>query len=164
MKKKKDKGDFHFATKLAPFPWRIGASSMTKAASLSTARLQRPIDCLQLHWPPTLQWQEREYLESFANSVNEGSAIQIGLSNYGPKSIVRADKIVRELGQNIYSNQVQFSLLSRYPINNGLVETCAELGIQPISYSPLALGLLTDKVYEHEHEHDDTIHDDTNCK
>lgn len=56
--------DYYFATKLAPFPWRIGASSMKSAASLSQQRLQRPIDATQLHWPPTFGWQEREYLEA----------------------------------------------------------------------------------------------------
>jgi pyridoxine 4-dehydrogenase len=35
--------------------------------------------------------------------------------------------------------------LSRYPIENGLNEVCEELGVQPIGYSPLALGLLADK-------------------
>ena len=50
-----------------------------------------------------------------------------------------------ELGCRIFTNQVQFSLLSRYPIETGLAEKCAELGVQPIGYSPLAFGLLSDK-------------------
>ena len=44
-----------------------------------------------------------------------------------------------------YYIKVQFSLLSRYPLTSGLVEKCQELNIQLIGYSPLALGLLTDK-------------------
>lgn len=51
--------------------------------------------------------------------------------------------------------QIQFSLLSRYPLTSGLTEVCDELGIRPIAYSPLALGLLTDKYtidkYVHTH-------------
>jgi pyridoxine 4-dehydrogenase len=35
--------------------------------------------------------------------------------------------------------------LSRYPLTSGLVEQAKELGVQLIGYSPLALGLLTDK-------------------
>ena len=27
--------------------------------------LGRPIDMVQLHWPPSLGWQEREYLNAF---------------------------------------------------------------------------------------------------
>lgn len=41
-----------FATKLAPFPWRIGPKSMYMAGEKSLARLGRPIDIVQLHWPP----------------------------------------------------------------------------------------------------------------
>ena len=44
--------------------------------------------------------------------------------------------------------QVQFSLLSRYPLTSGLLDACKELGVQPIGYSPLALGLLADKYTE----------------
>ena len=46
---------------------------------------------------------------------------------------------------NFLVNQVQFSLLSRYPLTSGLTSVCEELDIQPIAYSPLALGLLTDR-------------------
>ena len=45
----------------------------------------------------------------------------------------------------MHTNQVQFSLLSTLPLVSGLTDVCEELDIQPIGYSPLALGLLTDK-------------------
>ena len=45
-------------------------------------------------------------------------------------------------------NQVQFSLLSTLPLESGLFEACAELGVTPIGYSPLALGLLSDRYDE----------------
>ena len=41
--------------------------------------------------------------------------------------------------------QVQLSLLSTLPLDSGLLEECAELGITPIGYSPLALGVLSGK-------------------
>jgi predicted oxidoreductase len=44
--------------------------------------------------------------------------------------------------------QVQFSLLSTLPLESGLFEACAELGVTPIGYSPLALGLLSDRYDE----------------
>ena len=46
------------------------------------------------------------------------------------------------------ANQVQFSLLSTLPLESGLFEACAELGVTPIGYSPLALGLLSDRYDE----------------
>jgi aryl-alcohol dehydrogenase-like predicted oxidoreductase len=41
--------------------------------------------------------------------------------------------------------QVQLSLLSRQPVDSGLLDTCRELKVSPIGYSPLALGLLSGK-------------------
>lgn len=135
----------NFCTKIAPFPWRIGKEAMKRCALASQDRLQRPIDMLQLHWPPTLGWQEAEYLEAFAELVESGSAVQIGLSNYGPRGLRRVVETLQQRGCAVYSNQVQFSLLSRQPLTSGLADVCAELGVQPIGYSPLALGLLTDR-------------------
>ena len=141
----KNKDNYFFATKLACYPWRIGPNSMIKAAKESIDRMNRPIDILQLHWPPSLQWQEREYLQAFCYLVKEGYAKQIGVSNYGPKGLKRVNDIVKKEGLQIYSNQVQFSLLSRYPLYNGLTDYCKDENIQPIGYSALGLGLLADK-------------------
>ena len=41
--------------------------------------------------------------------------------------------------------QVQLSLLSTLPIESGLLDECADLGITPIGYSPLGLGVLSGK-------------------
>lgn len=151
QQRRRNKGAL-FATKLAPFPWRVSGESMRKAAAASLERLDRAqIDILQMHWRPYFllpqlnDYLEREYLRAFSSLVEEGKATQLGVSNYGPRALTRAAALARSLGSPICSNQVQFSLLSRFPIENGLDEVCAELGIQPIGYSPLALGLLTDR-------------------
>lgn len=151
-KQKQNRKKAVFATKLAPFPWRVSGESMRLAAAESVRRLDRPaIDILQMHWrpyfllPPLNDYLEKEYLRAFGRLVEEGKATQIGVSNYGPETLSKAAAIAMELKSPIYSNQVQFSLLSRFPIENGLDEVCAELGITPIGYSPLALGLLTDR-------------------
>jgi pyridoxine 4-dehydrogenase len=76
------------ATKLAPYPWRIGSQSMIAACRESVQRLQKPVDILQLHWPPVLGWQEKEYLNAFSQLVRNKEATQIGLSNYGPRFVI----------------------------------------------------------------------------
>ena len=139
------------ATKLAPFPSRIGQNSMYSAGLESISRLQQPIDIVQLHWPPfwvappVNEWFTKEYLTAFERLVGEKKATQVGVSNYGPRTLREVAAVGRNLGAPVFSNQVQFSLLSRNPLQNGLDEVCAELKIQPIGYSPLALGLLADK-------------------
>lgn len=98
--------DPYIITKLAPYPWRIGIQSMITAAQQSSTRLQQPIDMIQLHWPPSLQWQEKEYLQAFSQVVADGGATQIGLSNYGPKSLRRVSRILKQYEQQPYTNQV----------------------------------------------------------
>lgn len=132
----------YFATKIAPFFWR---SSLAQPVSRSSERLQRDIDILQLHWPPTFQLNERQYLRDFSDCVASGRATQLGVSNYGAKGLARISHILESQGgARVASNQVQLSLLSRYPLENGLADTCEESDIQLIGYSPLALGLLAD--------------------
>lgn len=48
-------------------------------------------------------------------------------------------------GVALACNQVQYSLIYRAPETNGVLETCRELGITLVAYSPLAQGLLTGK-------------------
>lgn len=100
----------YYCTKLAPYPWRIGQQSMIKAAGESIDRLKRPLDMLQLHWPPSLQWQESEYLKSFATLVDSKQATQIGLSNFGPKGLSRVYNSLQGYGHVPYSNQVSIHL------------------------------------------------------
>ena len=40
---------------------------------------------------------------------------------------------------------MQLSLLSTLPIDSGLLDECADLGVTPIGYSPLGLGVLSGK-------------------
>ena len=96
----------YYCTKLAPYPWRIGERSMIDAASKSIKRLGRPMDMVQLHWPPSLQWQETQYLKAFSDLVDTKQATQIGLSNFGPVGLTRAYNNLRNFGNVPYSNQV----------------------------------------------------------
>ena len=52
----------------------------------------------------------------------------------------------RDRGVPILTLQVQYSLLSTYPVVElGVKDVCDELGIKLIAYSPLCLGILTGK-------------------
>ncbi|MGK7912155.1 MAG: aldo/keto reductase [Synechococcus sp.] len=136
------------ATKLAAYPWRLTRSSMVRACKGSARRLQRPVDLAQMHWSPSnyAPWQEQPLLNGLGDLCDLGLVKGIGLSNYGPKMLRQAHRILRDRGISIVSLQVQYSLLSRYPETElGIKSVCDELGIRLIAYSPLALGLLTGK-------------------
>jgi pyridoxine 4-dehydrogenase len=143
--------DVCVATKLAAYPWRLTRQSMVAAGKASAKRLGRNIDLVQMHWSTAnyAPWQEGALLDGLADLYEQGLVKGVGLSNYGPKRLKWVQKRFNERGIPISSLQVQYSLLSTYPVTElGLKDVCDELGIKLIAYSPLALGLLTGKYSE----------------
>ena len=135
------------ATKLAPYPWRLMKGSMVSAGQASSQRLGC-LDLVQMHWTTAnyFPWQEGPLLDGLAELCDRGLAKGVGLSNYGPKRLRWAHQRLSALGIKVQTLQVQYSLLSTYPVSELNLKTlCDELDIQLIAYSPLALGLLTGK-------------------
>jgi pyridoxine 4-dehydrogenase len=146
-----NKAQICIATKLAPYPWRLTRNAMVSAAKASANRLGRKIDLVQMHWSTAnyAPWQEWALLEGLMDLYEQGLVKGVGLSNYGSKRLRQVHQKFAERGVPITSLQVQYSLLSTYPVTElGIKEVCDELGIQLIAYSPLALGLLTGKYSE----------------
>ncbi|MEB3827241.1 aldo/keto reductase [Phormidium sp. CCY1219] len=136
------------ATKLAPYPWRLTRKAMISAGEASANRLGKNVDLVQMHWSTAnyAPWQEWPLLQGLGDLYDRAEVKGVGLSNYGPKRLQRVHKIFRDRGIPITSLQVQYSLLSTYPVTElGIKEVCDELGIQLIAYSPLTLGALTGK-------------------
>jgi pyridoxine 4-dehydrogenase len=134
------------ATKLAPFPWRLGRRGFERALQSSRVRLQDNLDRVQLHWSTAryAPWQEGPLLQGLADQVLDGAVAELGVSNIGPKRLRRIQGDLAARGVPLRSLQVQLSLLAPEPIRpGGLVDVCRELGVEMIAYSPLALGLLT---------------------
>ncbi len=136
------------ATKLAAYPWRLTRQSMVNAGKSSAQRLGRNIDLVQMHWSTAnyAPWQEGALLDGLADLYEQGLVKGVGLSNYGPKRLQWVHTRFKERGVPITTLQVQYSLLSTYPVTElGLKQVCDDLGIKLIAYSPLALGILTGK-------------------
>jgi aryl-alcohol dehydrogenase-like predicted oxidoreductase len=133
------------ATKFAPLPWRLSLDSLSAALSASLQRLDlERIDLYQVHWPFTFLKIERS-MERLADEVESGRIRAIGVSNYNAEQTRRAHAALAERGIPLVSNQVNYSLLHRAPETNGVLDTCRELGITLIAYTPLASGALTGK-------------------
>ncbi|MEB3304127.1 MAG: aldo/keto reductase [Cyanobacteriota bacterium] len=133
------------ATKLAPFPWRLGRRGLDRALAASRERLQGKLDRVQLHWSTAryAPWQEGPLLEGLADQLVSGNVAEIGVSNFGPRGLRRVHGLLASRGVRLSSLQVQFSLLApEAAAPGGIAETCKELGIELIAYSPLALGWL----------------------
>ena len=139
------------ATKLAAYPWRWTRQSMVKACQSSAQRLGKNVDLVQMHWSTAnyAPWQESGLLDGLADLYAQGLVKGVGLSNYGPKRLQFVHQKFAARGVPIKTLQVQYSLLSTYPVTElGLKDVCDQLGIKLIAYSPLALGILTGKYTE----------------
>ncbi|PKY25739.1 aldo/keto reductase [Rhizophagus irregularis] len=72
--------------------------------------------------------------------VNEGKVKYIGLSECSAETLRRAHKI-----HPISAVQIEYSPWTLDIETNGIVDTCRELGITIVAYSPLGRGFLTGK-------------------
>jgi pyridoxine 4-dehydrogenase len=143
--------DISIATKLAPYPWRWTRKAMVSACQASAARLGRNVDLVQMHWSTAnyAPWQELGLLDGLGDLYEGGLVKGVGLSNYGSKRLRQVYSRFHDRGIPIVTLQVQYSLLSTYPVTElGIKDVCDELGIKLIAYSPLCLGLLTGKYTE----------------
>ena len=133
------------ATKLAPYPWRLGRQAFKAAFHASKGRLQGKLDRAQLHWSTSryAPWQEVQLIDGLADLYESGALPQIGISNMGPNRLRWFYNRLKMRGIPLKSLQIQFSLLSPNPNKHLRVkEVCKELDIELLAYSPLALGLL----------------------
>ena len=71
----------------------------------------------------------------------EGKIRELGLSEAGAQTLRRAVKV-----HPIAALQSEYSLWTRDPETNGVLDTCRELGIGFVAYSPLGRGFLTGKI------------------
>jgi aryl-alcohol dehydrogenase-like predicted oxidoreductase len=95
------------------------------------------LDLYLAHVPdPATPWAE--VLDTFQRLVQLGKVRRFGVSN------VTAEDL-RAMGRGFGWVQNRFNLLERDDETNGVLETCAERGLQYTPYSPLAGGLLSGK-------------------
>ncbi|KAG8460718.1 hypothetical protein KFE25_010773 [Diacronema lutheri] len=143
------------ATKFAPVPWRMTASSLVDACAASAVRLGvETIDLYQIHFPDVLQplaalgVQQRKdelYWAGLAEAYKRGLVANVGVSNYGPALLKRAKAFFDGQGVPLASNQINFSLLYRKQGAQATVDWCRDHGIAALGYFPLANGLLAGK-------------------
>lgn len=85
-----------------------------------------------------------ETVGAMAELVKEGKVRYLGLSEAGSQTMRRAVKV-----HPIAALQSEYSLWSRDP-ENGVLQTCRELGIGFVAYSPLGRGFLTGQIRRFE--------------
>lgn len=79
-----------------------------------------------------------ETIGAMAELVKAGKVRHIGISEASAETIQRAHTV-----HPLAAVQSEYSLWSREPEHNGVLETCRRLGIAFVAYSPLGRGFLT---------------------
>jgi aryl-alcohol dehydrogenase-like predicted oxidoreductase len=101
------------------------------------------VDLYQLHRvDPKVPIEES--VGAMADLVRAGKTRFIGLSEAGSETLRRACKV-----HQLASVQTEYSLWSRDP-EDGILETCRELGVGFLAYSPLGRGFLTGQIKRFE--------------
>jgi aryl-alcohol dehydrogenase-like predicted oxidoreductase len=125
-----------FSFRVEDFPGELEAT---------LARLRRDsIDLYQHHYP-NARLSISKLMDLVADAVEQGKVKSVGVSNYSAKQMREAHMALAKRGIPLASNQVQYSLVYRKPEVDGVLDTCRELGVTLIAYSPLGMGALTGK-------------------
>ncbi|TGN06431.1 aldo/keto reductase [Leptospira ilyithenensis] len=73
--------------------------------------------------------------------IREGKVLHYGLSEASAKTIRRANAV-----HQVTAVQTEYSLMTRDPENNGVLDICEELDIGFVPWGPVGMGYLTGKI------------------
>lgn len=97
------------------------------------------------HHRPDPDTPLEESMGALATAVQQGKALYVGISSYGPQRTIRAAKILAEMGVPLFIHQPSYSMLNRWIEDDRLLDALEEVGAGSITFSPLAQGMLTDR-------------------
>ena len=86
-----------------------------------------------------------ETLQALVDIVRAGKALYIGISNWPLEPLRFATQYLKERDVPLLIYQGRLNMLNREPIEQGILDFCAQEGVGFIAFSPLAQGLLTDR-------------------
>src|SRR6201994_5085210 len=129
-----------------PGPYGDRGSRKYLLASLDQSLTRLGLDYVDVFYShrPDPATPLEETMGALHTAVQQGKALYVGISSYGPERTRQAAAILRGLGTPMLIHQPSYSLLNRW-IERELLEVLAEEGVGAIVFSPLAQGLLTDR-------------------
>jgi len=87
-------------------------------------------------------------MNAMADLVESGKIRSVGVSNFNPTRMRRAQAALAKRGLPLAVNQMHYSLLHREIETNGVLETAKELGVSITAYTPIERGLLSGKYHK----------------
>lgn len=109
-------------------------------AELDKSLARLGVDCVDLFYAHRRdpRFTPEETAANLGRLVEKGKTCAIGLSEVAPTTLRRA-----MTAYPVAAVQSEYSLSTRFP-DLGLVQTCAELGVAMVAFSPVGRSLLTD--------------------
>ena len=86
-----------------------------------------------------------ETLQALVDVVRQGKSLYVGISRWPLEATRFATQYLKERDVPLFIYQGRLNMLDRAPMEEGILDFCAQEGIGFISFSPLAQGLLTDR-------------------
>ncbi|SHK03444.1 L-glyceraldehyde 3-phosphate reductase [Aureimonas altamirensis DSM 21988] len=129
-----------------PGPYGNLGSRKYILASLDQSLKRMGLDYVDIfyHHRPDPDTPLEESMGALDQAVRSGKALYVGVSSYSPELTREAYRILKAQGTPFVIHQPSYSMLNRW-VEDGLLDTLAELGLGCIAFSPLAQGLLTTK-------------------
>ncbi len=94
------------------------------------------LDWLLLHRPDFLMDMD-EVAEALGHLRDSGKVLRFGMSNFSPSQM---RLLAAQVPVKLEANQVQISLEHTDALADGTLDTCQELGMHPMAWSPLGGG------------------------
>src|SRR3954468_1454461 len=130
-----------------PGPYGQGGGSRKYVlASLDQSLARLGLDHVDIFYShrPDPDTPLEETMGALHTAVQQGKALYVGISSYGPERTRQAADILRDLGTPLLIHQPSYSLLNRW-VEHRLLDVLDEVGAGCIAFTALAQGLLTGK-------------------
>ncbi len=129
--------------------WSLDLSPkhILEACEQSLKNLHTPyIDLFYIHRVPLETVELNHALDALAKLIKEGKIHFAGLSEANAAQIRHAHEHFNKIGlpKALLAVENEFSIFSPHHLYDGVIDTCRELGIAFVPYSPLARGMLTE--------------------
>ena len=116
-------------------------------ASLDQSLRRMRLDYVDLFYSHRydLETPLEETLQALVDVVRQGKALYVGISRWPLEATRFAAQYLKVRDVPLLIYQGRLNMLDRAPMEEGILDFCAQEGIGFISFSPLAQGLLTDR-------------------
>jgi L-glyceraldehyde 3-phosphate reductase len=130
-----------------PGPYGNWGSRKYLMASLDQSLKRMHLDYVDLFYSHRFDPETpmEEILQALVDIVRAGKALYIGISNWPLEPLRFATQYLKERDVPLLIYQGKLNMLNREPIEQGILDFCAQEGVGFIAFSPLAQGLLTDR-------------------